>query len=537
VESVLTALEAQDPNSNDHGAGRTGAGISGPTALTVRQVSKTFQGQRALDRVDLEIRPGEVHALLGENGSGKSTLIKILSGFHRPDVGGMVEIGGQPLPHGSSDESARLGCRFVHQDLGLVETESVLDNLALGVGYPSRFGTIRRKAARKRAVEELDRVGLRVDLATPVANLTPSERTGVAIARALRAGASEPIKLLVFDEPTATMPADEVARLLDIIKATAALGVGVLYVTHRLDEVFGLAHHVTVLRDGRVFARRSTFDLTHADLVRLLVGTELEEVRRDSSEVAKHHGTEVRLTVKGMRAGKLRGVTGSARKGDVIGFAGLTGSGREALLSAIFGGTPRSAGEVLVDGHKLPPMRPDLAVRLGVAYLPPDRSGEGAAMRLTARENLTLVDLRPLWSWPLLRGRKERAEAKSWFEELGVRPAGAIEQPLESFSGGNQQKILFAKWLRAKPKVLLLDEPTQGVDLATRAELHRRILDSAAEGMTVLVSSADLDELAALCHRVLVLRDGKFVADLSGDEVLVEDITRAALGGLVEEVS
>ncbi len=499
-----------------------------PPALFIRDLSKAFQGQLALKGVDLDVLPGEVHALLGENGSGKSTLIKVLSGLYRPEPGGTIEIGGSPLPFGSPAESASLGCRFVHQDLGLVDELSVLDNLALGAAYPIRWGTIRSRAARRLAREELERVGVDVDPMTAVGRLSSSTRTGVAVARALR-GSPQLIRLLVCDEPTASMPQDEVTNLLSIIRTTAALGIGVIYVTHRLDEVFGFAQRVTVLRDGRVSEHRPTAGLTHAELVRMLVGTELDEVRRESAVASEDAEREPLLTVSGLRCAQVRDVSFSACGGDIIGFAGLTGSGRDQLMPGVFGAISRQAGEVHLGAEKLPGSRPAVAVARGLAYLPSDRVGQGAAMSLSARENLTLANLRPLWKRPLLRVGRERTEARWWFKEVGVRPPEAIDRSMEAFSGGNQQKILFAKWLRSEPKVLLLDEPTQGVDLATRADLHRRILEIASQGVAVLISSADLDELEALCHRILVLRDGRVTADLSGAALSVENVTRATL--------
>lgn len=493
-------------------------------------LTKTFTRVPALADVDLEIEAGEVHALLGENGSGKSTLIKILSGFHRPDPGGGVWIGGDELELGSAESAYRLGCRFVHQDLGLVATESVMDNLALGVGYPVRFGTIRWRLALARARQDLRRAGLEVDPRTPVSELTASQRTGVAVARALRDEGGGRVRLLVLDEPTATLPANEVDHLLDMVRAVAATGVGILYVSHRLEEVFRVADRVSVLRDGSLVATRPTASLDHDSLVTLLVGRELAEVHDAVSALAAPAPGAPALVVDGLSAGPLDGISFEVRSGEVLGIAGITGSGREAVLGAVFGAVPRAGGDVRVHGDLLRPLRPDLAIAAGVAFLPPDRKVLGSIMELSGRENLTLPLLKPFWRRGNLSRRLERKNADSWSARLSVRPAGAMEERLATFSGGNQQKILFGKWLRCEPRVFLLDEPTQGVDIGAKAELHHQLLDAAAGGTAVVAASSDVEELAALCTRVLVLRDGRFVGELQGSEITAPTITHWCSG-------
>lgn len=498
-------------------------------ALVARGLSKAFGGVPALSSVDLTIASGEIHALLGENGSGKSTFIKILSGFHRPDAG-EVTIDGVSVSLGSAESAYASGCRFVHQDLGLVESASVLDNLYLNAGFPSRLGTIRGRAARARARAELAVVGLEgLDPRVPVATLSPAVKTGIAVTRALLRDDSVEAKLLVLDEPTATLPDNEVRQLLDIVRRVASTGVGVLYVTHRLDEVFDLADTVTVLRDGHRAATEPVAALDRRRLINLLVGSEFDEIHAVSEALHSEHGDTV-LRVRGLDAGPLRDVDLDARPGDIIGIAGITGSGRETILGSLFGATPRGAGTVEVDGELVPSMRPSVAMARGIAYLPPDRKVHGGLMTMSARENLTLTDLSPFWKRLHLNRRVEVTEAKHWFERLAVRPSGGHDKTLGTFSGGNQQKVLFGKWLRRSPQVFLLDEPTQGVDVGAKAELHRQLLSAAEAGAAVIVSSSDVDELAALCHRVLVLRDGQIVADLTGSDVSIVSITRECLG-------
>jgi ribose transport system ATP-binding protein len=498
--------------------------------LAVRALSKTFVETPVLTGVDLTIGAGEIHALLGENGSGKSTLIRILSGYHEPDPGGEILIGGRKLEPGSAVTSYALGCRFVHQDLGLVENMSVLDNLSFGAGFPCWMGTIRAEQARQRARQDLGRIGLNVDPTALVRELSLAMKTGVVVARALRGSEDNKVKLLVLDEPTATLPESEVDQLLAIVRSIASDGVAVLYVTHRLDEVFEIAKMVTVLRDGHKIADRVVESLDRAELIELLVGREVKEVRSASSGQVVDPNSEPIAEICDIDAGPIKGASFDVRPGEILGIAGITGSGREALLPAVFGATDREGGTVRIGGTVLPGMRPDLSISLGVAYLPADRRALGGIMALSAQENISLADLAPLWRAPLLRRGLERAEATSWFERLGIRPVNGKERPLSTFSGGNQQKILIGKWLRRRPRLLLLDEPTQGVDIGAKADLHGELVRAAADGAAVVVSSSDTDELAALCHRVLVFRRGRVVADLRDQGVSVQHISREALG-------
>lgn len=503
-----------------------GAGASGP-ALRVHNLSKSFSGTMALSGLDLDVGPGEVHALVGENGSGKSTFIKILAGYQRPDPGGRVEVAGDDLPFGSPQAAHAMGCRFVHQDLGLILTLPVVDNLYINRGFSSTLGTIRGAQTRKRAVGLLERVGLDVDPRTIVGTLSPAQRTAVAVARAMEGESDNQVKLLVMDEPTATLPEDEVQQLLAMVRQVAGGAVAVLYVSHRLDEIFQVGDNVTVLRDGHQVATAAVGSMGKRELVNLMVGDELGDLpapeRRSGS-------SDDLLRVRRLRGQGLRDISLVTSRGEVLGVAGITGSGRETLLGTVFGGVHRVGGEVEVDGRTLPPDAPMASVAAGVAYLPPDRKVMGAIMDLSARENLSLAGLRPFWRAPVLRRSLERAEARRWFERLSIRPPGAIESPLANFSGGNQQKVLFAKWLRLGPKVFLLDEPTQGVDIGAKGELHRQLRDAAGDGAAVVVSSSDVEELVALCHRVLVLRAGRVVAELVGPSITAANISHASLG-------
>lgn len=497
-------------------------------ALALRHVSKSFPGTLALDDVGLTVARGEVRALLGGNGSGKSTLIKILSGYHRPDPGSEIQIGGERLSEGNPAASYRLGARFVHQDLGLVDDISVLDNLSLTCGFATRFGTIRPAAARRRVLGMLDHVGLDLNPNAPVRDLSSAEKTGVALARALYGAEDGEISLLVLDEPTATLPGAEVDFVLNMVRGVASRNIAVLYVTHRLDEIFQLEANVSVLRNGREVITAPSEGMTRAELVHHLVGTELEDTRREADQ-APGPDAETVLRVDNLRSRGLSGVSLEVRRGEILGVSGVTGSGRESLNAAIFGTEPRESGDVIVAGRTLAAGRPISAIENGMAFMPADRKIHGGLMDLSARENVTVTDPREFWKAPWLSRRREAAAVRLWFDKLRVRPEGAVEQPLVAFSGGNQQKVLFAKWLRRAPKVLLLDEPTQGVDIAAKGVIHHQLLAAAAAGCAVVVSSTDIDELVVLSHRVLVLRAGVVAEELIGADVSVPVVTRESL--------
>jgi len=527
-------MHSQDGHARHNGSGPVAAlggapgpqGPGAPPALEIRGLSKTFGVKTVLDSFELTLQPGECHVLLGQNGSGKSTLIKILSGYHPPDPGGVVRVGGAELQFGSSASSRALGCRFVHQDLGLVESLSVLDNLLIGPGFPTSAGTIRRRTARKLAQAALARVGLDIDPARKVAALGSAERAGVAMARAMMAEDGVQPMALILDEPTAALPVNEVERLLVNLRVTAATGVCILYVTHHLDEVTGFADRVSVLRNGVLIHTWRVPELNRDRLIHQLIGTELERVQRLEAPHADTRAQPPVLTAAGLRAGPIEGLDLDVWAGEVTGICGLTGSGRESVLGALFGALPR-AGEVRVAGQVLKPERTDLAIGAGLAYLPPDRRASGGVMDLTARENLTLVNLKPFWRHLLLNKGAEKAEVVRWFEKFDVQPSDGISDPLNTFSGGNQQKLLFAKWLRDIPKALLLDEPTQGVDVGAKAELHRQILATAQGGAAVIVSSTDLEELVTLCSRVLVIRNGRISDEITGANLTTATLNRS----------
>ena len=492
-------------------------------ALTVTSMSKSFAGPRVLNDVSLSIEPGEIRALVGENGSGKSTLIKILAGFHLPDEGS-AEVDGQPLPLGNGASSETLGLRFVHQDLGLVNNLDAVDNMALGVGYPSFRGGIRWRQERKRARKALADLGYHFDVRRTVDRLAMSERTALAVARAMGPRQAQP-KVLVLDEPTANLPAAEAERLFQLAKRVADSGVAVMFVSHHFDEVFGLAHSVTVLRDGQHVITRPVAGLTEDGLIELVIGRQLEQVHHDAKAAERK---AIVLEVGGLECGVLNDVDLAVHAGEIVGVAGITGSGRDEVARALFGGLERS-GEVKINGAVVPPLRPDRAMAMGMGLVPAERHANAAFMASTLRENITVVRPGTYWRGGILRKSAERSDVAKWLERLDVRPREP-EFTMADLSGGNQQKVVLARWLRLEPKVLVLDEPTQGVDVGAKSDIHKLVDEAAAQGTAVLVASTDHEELVRLCHRVLVFRRGRIADEIFGGRMDHDVITAATIG-------
>ena len=492
-------------------------------ALTVTDMSKSFGGPRVLDSVTLSVEPGEIRALVGENGSGKSTLIKILAGFHLPDEGA-AEVDGQPLPLGDGAVSETLGLRFVHQDLGLVNNLDSVDNLALGAGYPSFRGGIRWRQERKRARDALAELGYRFDVRLTVDRLAMSERTALAVARAL-APRQTPPKVLILDEPTANLPAAEAGRLFQLARRVADSGVAVMFVSHHFDEVFELAQSVTVLRDGKLVTTRPVPGLSEDHLIELVIGRPLEQVAHDAKAAER---SALVLDISGLGGDVLDNVDFAVHAGEIVGVAGITGSGRDELARALFGGLDRT-GEVKINGAVVPKLRPDRAMAMGMGLVPAERHANAAFMTATLRENITVVRPGLHFRSGLLRKNPERSDVAKWLDRLDVRPRNS-EFPMSDLSGGNQQKVVLARWLRMDPKVLVLDEPTQGVDVGAKSDIHTLVDQAAAQGAAVVVASTDHEELVRLCHRVLVLRRGRIADEITGSRMDHDLITAATIG-------
>ena len=486
--------------------------------LTIENLRKTFAGTVALKGLNFELRAGEVHALVGSNGSGKSTFIKVLAGYHQPDPGARLELDGEPLQISDTTHANTVGFRFVHQDLALIPDLSVVDNLGLGRGYGAHgLRRIRWAEQARHARYLLAQLGYELDVTAPVRSLGASERTGVALARAMDHW--EQARVLVVDEPTASLPKHEVTSMLNVIRRIAASGVGVVYVSHRLDEIFEIADRVTVIRDGNKVGTFGVGDLDQHRLIELMVG----DAAFRASEREQHAvGSEATLLeVRDLAGDAVEEASFDVRAGEVVGIAGLTGSGREEVLRLVFGAKPR-LGAVKVSGRALRSNSPRRSIAAGLAYVPADRHRDGVFLAHPVGDNITIAGLGSLVSkWPpgRIRRRLERGEAEKWVDRVDVSPRDPT-LAMSALSGGNQQKVVLAKWLRRAPKVLLLDEPTQGVDVNAKARVHDLALSAADAGAAVVMASSDDLELCDTCDRVLVMRHGRIVGELSGATLL-----------------
>ena len=499
------------------------------TLLAVRHLFKTFPGQVALDDFDVSIGAGRTHALVGQNGSGKSTFIKILAGYHQPDPGGEATMDGSSLRLGDGRAAQEAGIRFVHQDLGLVDMFNSVENISLGAGYTTGFGKrIDWAADTRRANAALSDLGFTdIDVTVPVAALAPSQRTAVAIARALHdweAGAH----LLVLDEPTASLPGADVERLFTAIRRLKERGVGILYVSHHLDEVFAIADDVTVLRDGRRVDTVVTDTLDHDGLIELMIGYRLD--RRNHSQKHATDSTDG-LDVRGLTGGTVTGVDLRIEPGEVVGIAGITGSGREMLAPLVTGQVPSDEGSVHVAGTAIANYSPRAALRAGMAFVPTDRAKQGVIALQSVLVNITICDVKRHWRRGRLRHGEEKVEVLEWIRRLDIKTQGT-ENPIATLSGGNQQKVLFGRSLRLEPAVLVLDDPTHGVDVGAKEEIHSLIDRAAENGAAVLVASTDTDELVRLSHRIVIMVAGRIASVLTGSEMTSENIELAQLNSL-----
>ena len=488
--------------------------------LQVNRLSKTFAA-RVVDEVNLVVRPGVVHALLGGNGSGKSTLLKMLAGVVLPDPGGTIEVAG--TVHASQEYSATVaqaaGFCFVHQDLGMVDQLSIAENFGLARGFPRRGGLVSASRLRELTKTSLRQAGLDFDPDRRVGSLRPSERTLVAIARTLRDARDGEQLTLFLDEPTASLPIDEVEHLLDSLRGYRDDGHAIVFVSHRLSEVTAIADDVTVLRDGRIVGGGPIDDFPPSKMVEMIAGHHRDVPQHVR---AMQPTGDPLLRVSRLNSGPLRDVTFDVHRGEILGIGGLVGSGRSSLLRALFGDQP-SEGVIELQGKRLHLASPKEAISAGIALVPEDRIREAAFLDRPVWENLAAAQLLAPRS-PLGSGRAQRRAAPESIRRFGIRTLDALV-PLASLSGGNQQKVVMGRWLQNAPTLLLLDEPSQGVDAVARDEIHRMVRETAAAGAAVIVVSSDVEELEQLSDRVLVLADGQATAFLSGDDVARESIT------------
>lgn len=496
------------------------ASDSGASILLLQNISKTFGGIRALNGVSLELKAGEVHALVGENGAGKSTLIKTVTGAYVPDEG-TITIDGVPHNSLSPEEARRLGVGVVYQEFNLLPDISVAENIYLKDPPSGRFGLIDTAKRARQAAELLRRLGAHehIDPNALAKDLTVGEQQLVEIAKALATNA----RILIMDEPSAVLPSRDLDRLFTVIKTLRSEGCGIIYISHRLNEIFELADRVTVLKDGQTMATKKIGETNHAELVRLMVGRELTDMYPPlDTEIG-----EVLLEVRDLCIeGTVFDVSFDVRAGEIVGLAGLGGSGRTTIARALVGLARIDSGELRYFGQAAR-MTPAWAARAGVVLIPEDRKAHGLILDQSVRFNITLPNLSQLERWRIILKRNEWDPVVSAIGDLQIRPSRP-ELAAGSLSGGNQQKVVLAKWLMARPKVIAFDEPTRGIDVGAKAEIYARMRDIARQGVGIVMVSSDLPELLGMSDRILVMHEGRLAGELSREEATEEAIMRLA---------
>jgi ribose transport system ATP-binding protein len=494
-----------------------------PPFVSVRSVSKSYGGAQALCGASLSVFPGEVHGLVGANGAGKSTLIRILAGLTQPDEGDIL-VEGKPVVPDSPHVANKLGMSFIHQELAFVPGMTVIENIMLGMPKKTRLGVVDWRAIARDVAPIATQVGVRAPLDANAKGLSTAENWLINIARALVLKA----RLIVMDEPTAALSAAEAERLFSIIRDLRRSGVAVLYVSHRLDEILELCQRVTVFRDGRSVAELAGADLTRPAIVEAIVGGVVETpVTRTNPQSSSKPALSVRDLA---RATKVKGVSFDLRKGEVLGLGGLVGAGRTELARLLFGVDRPQAGSMTLEGTPYAPRSPADAVKSGVGFVPEERRVEGLILSKSLAFNVGLANLQSIVfhrAFPFISGGRRKALAERAIRSLAIKTPSA-ETAVGRLSGGNQQKVVIARWLATKPKVLILDEPTRGVDVGARAEIHRLIRNLAADGMAVLVISSEPEELPDMCDRVLVMAEGAIVGELAGEQLTRQRIIAAS---------
>lgn len=493
-----------------------------PRLLEMRNISKTFPGVKALDDVSFDLVSGEVHAVVGENGAGKSTLMKILAGVYQPDEGGEIALQGQPKKIGSPREAQRWGISIVHQEFNLIPCLTVAENIFLGREKRSKLGFINDKQLAQDAVGLLRRLGVDLNVRERIENLTVPQMQLVEIARCLAVNA----KVIVMDEPTAALGPREIDHLGQIIGALKDQGVGVVFISHRLDEVLRFSDRITILKDGRMMGTFKANAISKDEIIRLMVG-------RNIADSKQHRDVSVRaepvLSVRRLsRKGVVNNVSFDLHKGEILGITGLLGSGRTEMVRLITGLEPMDGGEVYIKGRRVNIRNAWEAVQNGIGYVTENRRDEGLILERPVRENISLVILHRLTRFGFINRKTEAAKALPYIARLEIK-LSSIEQRVKYLSGGNQQKLVLAKWLLADPDILIIDEPTRGIDVGAKSEIYAIIRNLADEGKSILLISSELPEVLALADRILVMSRGSVVGEFAGGEASEERIMSCEL--------
>ncbi|WP_088008561.1 sugar ABC transporter ATP-binding protein [Indiicoccus explosivorum] len=491
--------------------------------ITMKGISKSFSGNKVLDNVDFSLEKGEIHALMGENGAGKSTLMKILTGIYSRDSG-TVTVKGKEVNFRAPREAEEAGIAVIHQELNILPDLSVTDNLFLGKERTAGpTGILKTKEMREQTRSVLAELGLHVNPSQPARTLSVGQQQIVEIAKALSANA----EVIIMDEPTAALTDREIATLFETIERLQKKGVSFVYISHRMEEIFSICDRITVLRDGEYVGTKRIADTSFEEIVQLMVGRELgERFPKRSADIG-----DVRLSVAGLsRKGCFRDVDFTVRQGEVVAIAGLMGAGRTEVAQSLFGYKKPDGGTIEFDGRPVKIDSPQAAKRLGIGYVTEDRKSEGLILDFTVEENISLTNYASISKNGVVSAPKERSLYEQMVERIGIRTSGP-DQAVKSLSGGNQQKVVIAKWLGIAPKLLILDEPTRGVDIGAKKEIYSIINGLAEQGVSILMISSELPEVLGMADRVLVMHEGRLAADLPKAELTQELIMHHATGG------
>ncbi len=489
--------------------------------LSLKDVTKTFPGVTALSEVSLALFPGKVTALVGENGAGKSTLVKILTGIYQPDAGS-IEVDGHPVRFITAQDATAAGVTAIHQETVLFDELSVAENIYLGHAPRGRFGLIDTRAMVDQARAILTGIGARIDPKVKLKDLGIANKHLVAIARALSVDA----RVVIMDEPTAALSQKEIEELYALIEALKAQGKAILFISHKFDEIFRIADNYTVFRDGALVGSGTIKDVTEAALVKMMVGRDVSQIFPDRT---RKLGAEI-LVVDGYEhPTEFAGISFALRQGEILGFYGLIGSGRSEFMQALFGITRPSAGTVRIEGQPVVIRAPADAVAKGIVYVPEDRGKQGAITALPIFQNVTLPSLGHTSRNGFLRLAEEFALARKYTSRLDLR-AASLDTDVGNLSGGNQQKVVIAKWLATRPKIIILDEPTKGIDIGSKAAVHEFMAELAAQGLAVIMVSSEIPEVLGMSDRVIVMREGRIAAELCGAALSPETLVRHAAG-------
>ena len=511
---MVTGTVAGAPSGEPHTDDAPGAAL-----LSLRGASKTFGPVIALADGTIDIRPGEIHALVGENGAGKSTLVKILAGVHAPD-GGEFVVNGEPVSFRTPADSKAAGISVIYQEPTLFPDLSVAENIFIGRQPKGAAGLISRGEMRRQARALFDTLGVPIDPDRIAEGLSIADQQIIEIAKAISLDAN----VLVMDEPTAALSGVEVERLFGVARGLRDKGTGILFISHRFDEVFALCDRITVMRDGRYIAVHTTADVTVPQIVREMVGRDVDALYPKEDAVI---GDTV-LRVEGLgRAGVFQNISFEVRSGEIVGLAGLVGAGRTEVARAIFGIDRYDTGQVTLHGKALKPHSPQAAIEAGIGFVPEDRRKQGLVMDLSVAKNATLTLRNRLARFGLISGSRETSAANDWSGRLRVK-TGSQQYAVSTLSGGNQQKVVLAKWLATEPTLLIVDEPTRGIDVGTKAEVHRLISDLAGRGIAIIMISSELPEVLGMADRILVMHEGRITAELPRAEATAELVMHAA---------